>query len=267
MGPRVLRSSTAKLTPLVRAQAGLLDVGGDAAIARSSAAALWQLPGFELAPVHVLRARNPGVRSRSLCCLHTSTCFEEGSVAVLDGLRVTTPVRTLLDLAGSVHPARIELLLDRAWAKGLLSWASFHRSLEELGSRGRPGVALLRELARSRPADYRPPESNLEARANQLLVEDGQRPLDRQVDLGGDAWIARVDLVDRECRLVVEVQSDLHHLSLSDQRRDAARRASLELAGWVVIDVREFVLWHRPAEFLDQVRHARRAVVRAAVAA
>ena len=210
----MLRAPT--VTPLLWAQAGLLDVGGEAALARWSAAAIWQFPGFELRPVHIVRGRNPGVRSSELAVVHTSTTFDERHIAVVDGIRVTTPARTIFDLAGVVHPKRVERLLDRAWSRGLLTGWVLRRTLDELAVRGRPGIQLLRELADARPEDFRPPESNLEARVNELLVADGQRPLERQVDLGGDEWIGRVDLYDRDHRLIFEVQSDLHHLSLSD---------------------------------------------------
>jgi very-short-patch-repair endonuclease len=264
MGPRVLRSAATTITPLLSAQAGLLDVGGGAALARSSAAALWQLPGFELCPIHVVRSRNPGVRASGLAIVHTSTMFDERHVTELDGIRVTTPARTIFDLAGVVHPKRTELLLDRAWARGLLSWRTLHRTLHQLGSRGRPGTAWLRELADARPIDFRPPESNLEARVNDLLVADGQRPLERQVDLGDDDdWIGRTDLLDREHRLVVEIQSDLHHTSPTDQRRDRSRRERLEAAGWRVLEIREFTVWHRRDELLETVRAARRPRTRA----
>jgi very-short-patch-repair endonuclease len=245
---------------LLRAQAALLDVGGDAALARWAAAALWQLPGFELCPIHVVRSRNPGVRTTGLASVHTSTTFDERHVTEVDGLRVTTPVRTIFDLAGVVHPKRTELLLDRAWARGLVSWRTLHRTLDQLGCRGRPGIALLRELADARPIDFRPPESNLEARVNELLIADGQRPLERQVDLGDDGdWIGRTDLLDREHRLVVEIQSDLYHLSLTDRRRDSVRRDRLESVGWRVLEIREFTVWHRRDELLATVREARRA--------
>jgi very-short-patch-repair endonuclease len=259
LSPRVMSSGATPLMPLMLAKAALLDVGGDAALARFSAAALWQLPGFELSPVHVVRSRNPGVRTSGLCVVHTSAAFDDRHVTELDGLRVTTPVRTIFDLAATLHPKRTELLLDRAWTRGLLGWETVHRTLDELGASGRAGITLLRELAADRPPDHRPPESNLEARVNELLIEDGQRPLERQVDLGDDiGWIGRVDLLDRECRVIVEVQSDLYHLSLTDQRRDAERKARLEAAGWLVIEISEFVVWHRRRDLLDAVRQARR---------
>ncbi len=241
------------------AKAALLDVGGGAALARYSAAALWQFPGFKLMPVHVVCHRNPGVRVSPLCVVHTSAAFDDRHVTELDGLRVTTAVRTIFDLAATLHPKRTARLLDRAWSRGLLSRRTLDRTLDELGASGRSGITLLRELVAERPPDYRPPESNLEARVNELLVEDGQRPLERQVDLGDDhEWIGRVDLLDRECKVIFEVQSDLYHLSLTDQRHDAERKARLERAGWLVVEIDEFVVWHRRRELLDTVRRARR---------
>ena len=55
-------------------------------------------------------------------------------------------------------------------------------------------------------------------------------PMDYQVVLGGEERIARVDAVDREAMLVVQIDGDRHHTALldvqRDQRQDAALRAS-----------------------------------------
>jgi hypothetical protein len=119
-------------------------------------------------------------------------------------------------------------------------------------------VQLLRELAADRPPGVRPPESGLEARVNQILLRDGQRPLERQVDLGEENWTGRFDLVDQPDNFVLEVQSETYHGSVLDRRRDAERRAELEAAGWVVCEALEFDIWHRPHVVVQVVRDARR---------
>ena len=254
---RVLRSASAADQPLGRAQAALLDVGGTSALARTTAAAVWHLPGFELEPLHVVHDRNPFSRQSVLGVVHTTRSFDERHVTTVDGLRVVVPMRCVVDLAGEMHPKRVERLIDNVVGRGLGSYRSLHRIIDELAGRGRAGSTLLHELAAARPPDTRGHESNLEARVNQLLLRAGHRPLEAQVDLGDDDWIGRVDLVDRDLRVVVEVQSERYHSSVLDRRRDAERRARLEAAGWHVIEVWDRDVWHRPGVVVDAIAAAR----------
>ncbi len=254
----VLRAAAAPDHPMLRVMAALLDTGQGAAVSQSSASALWTLPGFQIDPVHVLRDRHVHIRPSGLAVVHTSRDLRPGHVAVVDGALVTTPLRTIFDLAGTLHPGRTERLLDTAAGRGLCTYRGLHRMLDGFAGRGRAGVQLLRELAEERPPDARPPESGLEARVNQILVWDGQRPLERQVDLGEDNWTGRFDLADRPDNFVLEVQSETYHGSVLDRRRDAERRAELEAAGWEVAEAMAFDIWHRPQVVAQMVRDGRR---------
>ena len=256
---RVLRASAAPEHLMLSVVAAVLDTGGEAAVCRESAAALWGLPGFTATPVHVVRDRRIHLHPSRLAMVHTSREIPLGHLATVEGVLVTTPLRTIFDLAATLHPKRTERLLDNAAGRGLCTYQGLHAMLSSFAGRGRAGVELLRELAVDRPAGSRPPESGLEARVNHLLVEDGQRPLDRQVDLGDDEhWTGRFDLVDRADNFVLEVQSDTYHGSVLDRRRDAERRAELESAGWVVTEALAFDIWHRPQAVLETVRAGRR---------
>jgi hypothetical protein len=108
------------------------------------------------------------------------------------------------------------------------------------------GCGVLRELLAARPLDFLPPESNTEARVNEILVGAGRAPLERQIDIGDEDWIGRIDLVDRRCDAVLEVQSELYHGSLLDQERDAEGKRRLEAAGCTFGEVIDFDVWHRP---------------------
>jgi len=255
---RVLRAASAPDHSLATAMAALLHVGRDVALGGHSAASLWGLPGFRLDPVEVVRSRGGTSSPNSICRVRTSTAFGDGHVAEVDGMRVTTPIRTIFDLSAHLHPLRTARLLDSCYNRGLVTWSSLHRIVTELGGSGRRGTTLMRELAAERPEGFRPPESNLEARVNEVLIRNGERPFSSQVDLGDDEWIGRVDLVDRPDRIALEVQSGLFHGSLTDQRRDADRMRRLRSAGWIVVEVDDFLVWHRPQELVDRIRAARR---------
>ena len=140
----------------------------------------------------------------------------------------------------------------------LVTGAVLHHTLADHAERGRPGIQLMREILADRPATYRPPDSNLEARFQEIAQSIGITSLRRQVDVGAEGWVGRVDFLDSKRPWVVEVDSDRFHGSLSAQADDDRRRQALVDAGFVVERVEEFDIWHRPAAVRDQLRSARR---------
>jgi very-short-patch-repair endonuclease len=262
IAPRVLVLGGMPVDEMTRAVAAVLDAAGRAALSHSSAAAYWGLPGFRLDPLQVTRRRDGTFRTDAFATVHTSRVLLDSHLVLSDGIAVTTPARTLFDLAPHVHPQRLERLVDRCWSEGLVTVPLLERTLRELAQRGRPGIALMRDLITARRQELRPPESGLEARFQQLLAEDGQAPMERQVEVGGGAWIGRVDFLDHTARLIVEIDGDRFHGSLSDRRDDEQRTRELEAAGWRVLRFNSFDIWHRAAEVQRRVRLARRTTKR-----
>lgn len=238
--------------------AAVLDANVGAASSHQTAAALWQLPGFALEPVEVVGRRGRARRSATdAVIVHEPRMLLPHHVVEVDGVPVTTPTRTLFDLAGSaaVHPKRLERTLDTAWSRNLVSHGSLARMLGELARRGRRGITLMRELIADRPADHRPPESSTEARFQEFARRCGLRSFVRQRDMGDDeAWIGRVDFIDAERQLVVEVVDALFHGSLTDQRHDQERWQRLARSGLRVEVVDGFDLFHRPELVVARLR-------------
>jgi very-short-patch-repair endonuclease len=265
LSDRVYRIVGSPCTLQQRATAAALDVPGGV-VSRHSAAALWELPGYEVEPVHVLSDRRPHRGGPKLGTVHSSTRFGPLDTTVLAGVPLTTPLRTLRDLAGRVHPERLSQTCDRMLARRLIRLDALHRLDAELPRRGgAPGTRAIRDLIRARPADYRAPESNLERRFESILERAGDAPFDRQVDVGDrDGWIGRVDFIDRPNRLIVEIQSDLFHGGEVERAWDEERMARLRSGGWTVLAVTESDLWYRPQLVLARVRVARRSARRAA---
>lgn len=253
---KVLRSTATPTTPRQRAMAALLDLGQPSGLTRPSALSLWTVPGFRLDPVHVVVARTRRSGLVEPAQLHTATWLTEDHLTIVDGLWVTRPEVTVIDVADSMGFERLERLVDKLWGLDLLRPSSLERTLEAIGRKRRGRRALEAILAERDDAD-RPPGSNLESRFAQVLRSDGQRPMRRQVWIGEDAPIGRVDFVDDEARLIVEVQSDLHHASPSDRRRDAERHRRLEAEGWTVREVWEDRVWHDGPALAADVRRWR----------
>jgi len=233
----------------------VLDLGLDATLSHHTAIARWGVPGFALFPAHTMGDRARGRTAIHRPHVHQPRLLLPEHVLVLDGIRTTSPTRTLFDLAGVLHPGRLERALDTALASGLTTIPLLRKMLKQLARKGRPGIRIMRELLAARPLGYRPPESGLESRFQRLARQAGIWTFERQVDVGDEYdWIGRVDFIERSKRVIVEVQSARFHGSLSDEMRDAKRRALLRAAGWTLIEVKEHDLWHNPEKVIQQLR-------------
>jgi len=186
--------------------------------------------------------------------LHRTTYLPPHHLTTVDHVPVLTPTRLLFQLAASNRPGRMALLTDRAWSRRLVSGASLHSMCEELSEHGRVGMAVMREVLSTRPLGYVPPESNLEARFEQIRRDHDLPAMRRQVNLGGREWLGRVDFVAVDLPLVVFVDGEHWHSSVLDRAADARQEAALEAAGFVVVRVLEYELWHDVHTAVAKVR-------------
>jgi len=254
----VLAVAGAPRTERQTAMAAVLDSDVGAALSHASAAALWALPGFALTPPQVLVSRRRHAATSVLGRVHTSTHLPAHHLSEVDGIAVTTPTRLAFDLSGRVHPYKLERTIENMWSRRLTNGPRLYRMLDELSEHGRPRIQAIRDYLEPRGASYVPMESGLEMRLNSILAEDGQKPLDRQVDVGDEQeWIGRVDFLDRVVKLIVEVDSELYHGSDLDRRLDAERRKRLADAGWTIVSIREFDIWHNKRLVAETIRSAR----------
>lgn len=260
--PRVFRVSGSAATSQQRAMAAALDLPG--AVAGVSAASMWRIPGYVLEPVQVLGTRRPNRGRDRPGWAHSSVRLKDEDITRLDDIPVTTPVRTLRDLAGRVHPERLSQACDRMLSTRTLRLGTLHAALEDLPLRGgAPGTAEMRRLILARPDGYRPADSNLERRFEQILADADEVAFERQVVVGDDGGvIGRVDFLDRDLGVIVEVQSHLFHTGLVDVARDKERVERLRRAGWIVVLVTDEEVFHRKAEVVARVRTARAAARR-----
>ncbi|CAN5750801.1 hypothetical protein BH24ACT2_BH24ACT2_09250 [soil metagenome] len=254
--PQVLRLVGCPKTFELGCMAGVLDAGPCACVSHQSSAVLWALPGFPPAEVHVSRSRTTTSRISRVAVVHDSRYFPPHHRAEVEGIPVTSAARTVFDLAGCLHPQRAERALDNALARKLVALELLRRVAIELFEHGRKGSALMRRLLEDRGAGYIPPASGLEARFYSVLVAAGLELPERQVDLGGDTWVGRVDYYYRRLRLIVEIDSALHHTSRLDAEADVGRDAALQAAGFRVLRITEEQLRERPWEVVALVRAA-----------
>jgi very-short-patch-repair endonuclease len=202
------------------------------------------------------RGQRAGTR---LAVLHEVKCLLARHVTVLDAIPIVRPERLALELCASEHPQRAGRAVDDMWRRRLLSGRSLHRFIRDASVQGRPGLQALRAVVEERGGDYIPPASNLESRFAAIVARSELPEMRRQVDSGGDVWVGRVDFRDERLPLIVEIQSERYHTALTDAHDDEVRSAALRDAGFVVVEISEEQVWHRPDEVVWLIEDARRA--------
>lgn len=214
--------------------AAVLGCVDDAVVTDLAAARLWGLPlpsGAEIPGADVSVAVRPGrarpkrrgVRGRRLL-------LPAFHVMDFNGVAVTTPVRTWLDCAELMSFADLVAMGDAILHRGLGHEGEFQHLLQ-WGYRRR-GMAKVRKAV---PILDGRAESPGESWARVLLLRGGCPPPRCNVDIyADDMWLARVDMVWPDKRVIVEYDGRVH-LEERQRRRDAERLNALQSAGWRVI--------------------------------
>ncbi len=139
---------------------------------------------------------------------------------------------------------RTATTIDQAWRQGLIDGHAVHALAERAGGRGRSGIVVLREVLESRPPDYQPAGSGLEERFEAIVSPEVARSLERQVTVDAEVVIRTVDFRLRQWPLIVEINGEAFHTSLTDRAADAERYARLIDLGFSVAVFWEYDIWH-----------------------
>jgi hypothetical protein len=262
----VIRLGGAPPTEVGRALAGVLDAGPGTVLFAGSTLALFGLRGFNLADVHVARARELPRGRRPIACVHIVRDLRACDITTYQDVATVTPLRAIWAFADSFAAPRdfergvkrVGRILDDAHGLGVVTWPALHRSVDELGRRGRGGTRIMRELTSLRPIGSSPTESTNEDRFEEIMKNAGRTGLLRQVWTGGDEPIGRVDYRDQALPLVVEVNSLRFHTTPSDQAADEERYARHNAAGFMVGVVWDIDIWSHRHDAINTVDVARK---------
>ncbi len=191
-------------------------------------------------------APRPGEGSGAGIRIHRVRRLEVDEVTKREGLPVTTPARTLFDLASCLTAHDLERALSRADRRGLLE----QRDLEKLLTRypRRAGNQLIRALLRG-AEELRLTRSEAEALLLDLVREASLPRPSTNVRVNG----YEVDFAWRAYRLVVEVDGFEFHGRAPAFERDRQRDGVLIAAGWRVMRVTWKQLTRRPEQVLARL--------------
>jgi very-short-patch-repair endonuclease len=211
--------------------AAVLACGRRSLLSHVSAAALWRIRPMKGDPraerrrpavIH-LSVTGSATRLRAGIRVHRRSDLPETDRGSWQGIRVTCPARTLIDLGGMLRAAELEAAVNEADRLGLIDPESLRSAVED--HQGCEGVGALRRLLDR--STFVLTDSELERRFIRLVRQAGlPEPLTQQRVNG-----FRVDFYWPELGLIVETDGLRYHRTPSQQARDRGRDQAHLAAG------------------------------------
>lgn len=250
--PRVFRIAGVPPNGCQAALAACLWAGPQAVVSHAAAAVLWGLEGVQTRRIEITvpAGRAP---SSPLVVVHRSLTLTHRDRAELARIPVTSPSRTMVDLAACIDGEPLETAMESGMRRGLFTAMSLRRRLDAIGGQGRPGSAELRRLLEQRGERSRSLEYPLEVKVWRMLVRSGlPRPV-RQHAVEVDGHRYRLDFAWPGFAVAVEADGFASHGGRLAFHADRRRIAGLLSAGWRVVPVTWQDVTERPHEWLTRL--------------
>ncbi len=223
MHPGVYCWGAAVASQWMRARAALYACGSGSVVSRHAACGLLGIRAHaeDVVDITVIgrRVRRTGIRARSVDTLAPA------DVRAVRGIAVTSPAKTLLDVAGELTPRELADAVEQAQVKRLVTKRDIAGTIERAGSRA--GVRALRAVL-DEPAFTR---SRAERRLVALLRAAKLPP----PVFNGVVESFEVDAVWRRERVVLEFDSYAFHATKAAFERDRRKTAALQRGRYVVL--------------------------------
>ena len=218
--------------------------GAGAVVSHEAAAALHGMATFSTGPVTVTV---PHATSRidHLATVHQSR-------------RLYPEHITLIDLAALYRRSRMEIVVDDSLTSWKVKLPELCATFDDLASRGRKGVRLMRAILEDRQPGYIAPQSRAESLMLRVLRHGGlPRPV-LQFPHPSPAIDSHVDGAYVSERILIEIDSRRWHTKVRDIDRDHERDQAANLVDWDTYRFSWADLTKRPAWVVSQLREARR---------
>ncbi|HMG44443.1 MAG TPA: type IV toxin-antitoxin system AbiEi family antitoxin domain-containing protein [Acidimicrobiales bacterium] len=232
-GRGVLRLAGAPATWESSVLAHVLAAGEAALASHRTAAALWGLDGTDRRQLDISVPRGTWYRHDGVHT-HESTDLDRTRPVRRNGIPMTSVERTLLDLGAVVGFRRVELALDDARRRRLVTWDTLLDTLVLHARRGRDGVGTLRAILDEHFGEVVVTDSGFERLVISVLRDAGLPTpvLQHEVRVAGRTY--RLDLAYPDLRVAIELDGSVH-LRRDVWEADHVRQNALILAGWTLL--------------------------------
>jgi very-short-patch-repair endonuclease len=253
--PRVYRIAGAPSSYEQAVMAAVLWAGVGAVASHATAATLHRMPDVRHLRLEVTVPGDRAPRAADVT-VHRSGRLDRADRMTVGPIPVTTPVRTLIDIASRMTDERLLASMEHLVRCGVMSPERLAARLDALRTSGRSGAGRLAQVLEQRGAAVRPLESPLEARVELLLRRAGVAVPRRQYDAVVAGRRYRLDFAWPARRVALECDGFEHHGRRDAFDRDRARLSDLTVAGWRVLVVTSEHVDREPHRVLGWVRAA-----------
>lgn len=235
---------------LARARSALRRLDEPAVLSHTTAATVLGLPTWGPAPARVQVTRDASSGGRRTSSTHVRTApLAAHEVTSVAGLLVTSPARTVVDVARLLGEEPGVVTADAALRTGVVSREELETALER--ARGWPGIARARRAVRfADPLS----ESVGESRSRVAIARVGLPAprLQRVVRTGGGVVVGRVDFLWEDHRTIGEFDGLVKYRGVVDDddpgdvvtaeklREDALRTEGYEVVRWIWSELDRF---------------------------
>lgn len=218
------------------ALAACLGLGPGAVLSHRSAGAAWRLDVPAERAIHVTLPYGRSVRaSGKALVVHRSRSLDDLERTRLGRLPVTSPARTLVDLASTLRPDALARVVDDALCRRLLPPDRLAGAADRAGAQRRRGAGALRELV-APWLERGSFESVAEARFRRAIAAAGlPAPVVQHAVADGAGFVARTDFAWPDRMVVLEVDGFRWHADPRSHARDSQRSNRLAACGWTVL--------------------------------
>jgi hypothetical protein len=217
-------------------RAVLLACGDHVAAARLTALRILDGPRFETDRIQVITDLGRQVRLPGVVALRSGT-IEEGDVVSRDGMRCTSPLRTVIDLSCAMSDSELGRVVDDFLRRRMLRLESLRARVNRLRPAPGRSVARLQRVLAARIPGYDPGESELEGRIRRIVDRLGLPSPTQQHRVQYGPRRYRLDFAWPDRKVYLEGNGFGCHSIATDLDRDAHRQNELVLGGWRPIEI------------------------------
>lgn len=216
--------------------AAVLSVNDAAAVSHQTAAVLWEMTDRRPERIDVVTARWDRVRRPGIA-VHESRDLLPQDRVVLDGVAVTSPERTIVDLGAEAPFWLVESCLDAALRAELFGAQDVRRFIARVARRGRRGVGKIRPLIEERLKWEGLTESELEDKFRRLVHLSGlpQPVAQFRVRDARGRFVCRADFAYPDRHLLIELDSEAFHMDRNTFQRDRDKQNRALALGWTTL--------------------------------
>jgi hypothetical protein len=215
--------------------AAVLAAGPQAGASHLTAAALWDLDGFERrGRPEISIQRGPKHRPSGVRC-HQSTDLDRCELVDRSGIPTTDLPRTLLDLGRYFGINRLNRVTETARRRHGVEHGAMIHTLMRHARQGRHGIRRFRAVIDLHADRIEITDSEFEMLVLSLMEERGlPRPTLHHRVMAGDVLIAELDLAWPEQKAAVELHGK-HHREEAVWEADQVKVVELTALGWTVL--------------------------------